>query len=86
MADSPADKAGIKSNDVLVKIDGKNVPANVEEFMKLVAGLKTEPPSMPTVLRKGASKKITGVTLPAEPATAADPAAQPQKAAAPLTV
>ena len=39
------------------------MPANLEGFIKLVNGLKTETPFDVMVLRKGTSKKISGVIL-----------------------
>ncbi len=71
-AGSPAAKAGIKFNDILVKIDGQYVPANLEGFIKLVKGLKTETPIDVIVLRQGTSTTIAGVILPAERAKSAE--------------
>jgi beta-lactamase regulating signal transducer with metallopeptidase domain len=61
--DSPAAKAGIKFNDVLVKIGGANVPNNAEEFTKFVAKLKANTPLEAVVLRKGQTLNVGTVTL-----------------------
>ena len=65
-ADSPAAKAGIKANDVLVKIDGAMVPGQPEEFQKLLASLKTDIPLDVVVLRKGKTLNLGTVTLVGE--------------------
>jgi beta-lactamase regulating signal transducer with metallopeptidase domain len=63
IAQSPAEKAGIKVNDVLVKIDGAMVPSNVEDFLKLIAALKSDTPFEVIVLRKGQKQSIGTVKL-----------------------
>src|SRR5262245_42599716 len=45
-ANSPAAKAGVQQYDVLVKIDGKPVPASMTAFRKLLAGMKTDRKSL----------------------------------------
>jgi hypothetical protein len=70
---SSAEKAGIKSGDVLIKIDGAMVPSNVEEFLKLTAALKSDTPYDVVVLRKGQQQKVGSVTLAQQQATTDQP-------------
>ena len=39
--ETPAAKIGVKAKDILVKIDGATVPSNEDDFVKLIAGLKS---------------------------------------------
>jgi beta-lactamase regulating signal transducer with metallopeptidase domain/type II secretory pathway component PulC len=68
--DSPAAKAGLLANDVLVEFNGKSVSSSVEDFVKTVQALKPGTKINATVLRKGKKKEIQGIVL-AE-ATASD--------------
>jgi beta-lactamase regulating signal transducer with metallopeptidase domain len=74
-AQSPAEKAGIKVNDLLLKIDGAMVPSNVEDFVKLIAALKSDLPFEVVVLRKGQKQSIGTVKL-ADGKSLADPRAR----------
>src|SRR5262249_31401112 len=51
MPGTPAEKAGIKNNDILLKIDGAMVPSGTEDFTKLIASLKTNVPLDVVVIR-----------------------------------
>jgi beta-lactamase regulating signal transducer with metallopeptidase domain len=62
-ADSPAAKVGIKVNDVLLKIDGATIPADVGDFVKLIASLKADTPLAVVVLRKGQKQTLGNVQL-----------------------
>ncbi len=55
---SPADEAGMKNGDVIVKFDGKKV-GDSAELTKLVRALKPGRSVPVTVLRDGAEKKLT---------------------------
>jgi membrane-associated protease RseP (regulator of RpoE activity) len=61
---SPAAKAGLKANDILLELAGKSVLSKPEEFTKLVAGIKAETPIEAVVLRKGRKETIKGLSLP----------------------
>jgi hypothetical protein len=63
-AESPAAKAGFKNNDILLELNGKNVPANTPEFVKLVGEIKADKAVDAVVLRKGKRESIKGLTLP----------------------
>jgi hypothetical protein len=65
---SPAAKVGLQANDVLVKIDGAQVPATVEDFVKLIASLKSDTPMDVIVMRKGRRQNLGSVRLAAGPA------------------
>ncbi len=61
--DSPAAKAGLKANDILLELDGKPVSSNVGEFMKQVQGLKADESVRAVVLRKGKKVTIRGLKV-----------------------
>jgi len=65
-ADSPAAKAGIQVNDILMKIAGALVSANTDDFTKLVASLKDNTPLEVVVLRKGQTLNVGNVKLAGE--------------------
>jgi RND family efflux transporter MFP subunit len=60
---SPAAKLGIQANDVLVKIDGAQIPADVGDFVKLIASLKSDTPMDVIVVRKGRRQNLGPVRL-----------------------
>jgi beta-lactamase regulating signal transducer with metallopeptidase domain len=62
--DSPAAKAGIQPKDILLEIDGKPVPSNVSDFVKIVHELKANTAVDAVVLRKGKKETIKGISLP----------------------
>jgi beta-lactamase regulating signal transducer with metallopeptidase domain len=61
---SPAAKAGVKVNDILLSVAGKDVSIDPTEVVKQVAGLKPDTPFDVVVLRKGKKTTLTGMTLP----------------------
>jgi len=63
-ANSPAAKAGLKTHDILLKVDGKTVPSDKKEFNKILAGLKPGTPVDAVILREGKEQTLTGLTLP----------------------
>jgi beta-lactamase regulating signal transducer with metallopeptidase domain len=63
IADTPAAKLGIKVNDVLLKIGGAQIPADVDDFQKLIASLKSDTPLGVVVLRKGQKQNLGNVKL-----------------------
>jgi len=75
---SPADKAGLKENDILLELNGQPVPDQVGEFVKLVAKVEAKKPTKAVVMRKGRKQTLEGLTLPeAKPAERAERAALP---------
>jgi beta-lactamase regulating signal transducer with metallopeptidase domain len=73
-ADSAAAKAGIKSHDILLELNGKSVPNETHELMKILADIKPDKPVDAVVLRKGKKETIKGLTLPeAKPAAELNP-------------
>ncbi len=63
-ADSPAAKAGLKTNDILLEINGKSVPSDEAEYYKLINDIKPGAAVDAVVLRKGKKETVKGVTLP----------------------
>ena len=62
---SPADKAGIKQGDIIVKFDGKSVNSQ-NELSTLIAGKKVGDKVATTVWRDGKTMDLT-VTLETAP-------------------
>jgi membrane-associated protease RseP (regulator of RpoE activity) len=62
--DSAAAKAGLKTNDILLEINGKSVPSEEPEYYKLINDIKAGTPVDAVVLRKGKKETVKGVTLP----------------------
>ena len=58
---SPAEKAGVKEGDVLLKIDGKDV-ANLQGFSGLLRGL-TPGQTVKVVLSRGGQEQTLDVTV-----------------------
>jgi len=63
--DSPAARLGLREWDVLLKIDGKKVPNNVDEFSTVLRDIKLEQPVELVVLRKNKKETLKSVR-PAE--------------------
>ena len=76
-ADSAAAKAGLKAHDILLELNGKPVPSSLEEFARLLAGIKPDTPIEAVVLRKGRKETIKGLSLPAGKAVKAGAADNP---------
>jgi hypothetical protein len=62
--DSAAAKAGLKANDILLEMNGKAVPNNVAEVVKMINGIRAKTPVDVVVLRKGKKETVKGITLP----------------------
>lgn len=62
---SAADKAGLKANDVLIKINDKSVPSDLEGFSKLLKDAKVDDAAEMVVVRKGKEETIKGAKMPA---------------------
>ena len=54
----PADKAGIKANDVIVEVDGKSIESS-RELTKTIAALEVGKKTTVTLLRDGKEKTVT---------------------------
>lgn len=69
--DTPAAKAGVKSGDAIVAVNGEKI-ASPKELSRRIAGLRPETDVDLTVLRQGKTKTITVKlgTLPERPQTA----------------
>lgn len=61
---SPAEKAGIKLNDILLEIGGKAVPADSFELQKLMQGFKANEKVDLVLMRKGKKETLKGISLP----------------------
>lgn len=63
IADSPAEKAGLKKNDILMEIGGKKVPTTREGLVALLAEFKADTPLAVKVIRKGRVEKLGELKL-----------------------
>jgi hypothetical protein len=62
---SPADKAGLKVNDILVELAGKSVTNNYEEFMaKIFKPIQPDADVEAVVLRKGKRISLSNLRIP----------------------
>ncbi|MSQ94864.1 MAG: PDZ domain-containing protein [Gemmataceae bacterium] len=61
---SVGEKAGLKANDVLFKINNKAVPSEATAFITLVRNHKAADPLTLTVVRDGNEETIKGVKMP----------------------
>jgi hypothetical protein len=68
--DSPAAKAGLKANDILLEVGGKPVASNVADVVKMIHGLKANTPVDAVVMRKGKKETVKGLSLPEAKAVA----------------
>jgi hypothetical protein len=59
-----AAKAGLKTHDVLLEVDGKAVPRDLKEFGQSLSKIKEDTPVNVTILRKGMKETIKGLSLP----------------------
>lgn len=60
----PAEKAGLKKNDIILQLAGKDVASDVEAFQSAVAGFKAGEKFDIVVLRKGKKVTIVGIEFP----------------------
>lgn len=65
--DSAAARAGLKSNDILVQLDGKPVPSEPREFARLLEAIPPNSPVDVVVKRGGKDETIKGLSLPETP-------------------
>lgn len=64
VAGSAAEKAGLKKNDVLLRLADKDVPTDPEAFTALVGKLKAGEKMDAVVIRKGKKETVMGIELP----------------------
>ena len=62
--DSPASKAGVKANDILLEIDGKDVDDDPGRLTEIIGELKANSPIEAVVLRRGRQHTIKAIVLP----------------------
>ena len=62
--DAAAAKAGLKTHDILLELNGKNVSNDVAEVVKMIQEIKANTPVDAVVLRKGVRETIKGISLP----------------------
>jgi len=65
LPDSPAEKAGIKANDVLIELGGKAVPNDVMELQRMLREIKNDETVDLVLMRKGKKETLKGIALPA---------------------
>jgi hypothetical protein len=61
---SVAEVAGLKIGDILLTLDGQNVPSDPEQFHFQLDNLKTNDPFDAVLLRDGRMETIKGIVLP----------------------
>jgi hypothetical protein len=80
---SAAEKAGLKTHDIVLEFGGKPVTDNTDEFIRRVNDVKTGEKVDLIVLRKGKKVDVKGIELPdvppRRPVTPQLPRAQPMK-------
>ena len=64
MRGMPAEKAGLKKNDVLLQWAGKDIATDVEAFQTMIAEAKAGEKVDAVVLRKGKKETIKGIEIP----------------------
>jgi hypothetical protein len=62
--DSPASKAGLKANDILLEIAGKPVGNTPETLARQIAGIEGNKAVDVVVMRKGKKETLKGLTFP----------------------
>ena len=60
---SAAAKGGIKVNDILVEVNGKPVPSDIQELVKILDAVKADEAVEVVVVRKGKKETLKGLTL-----------------------
>lgn len=60
---SPADKAGLRKNDVVVRLGGRDAPSDLNRFQALVADLRAGEKLDAVVYRKGKREVLGGLEL-----------------------
>jgi hypothetical protein len=61
---SAAAKGGLKPNDILLELNGKAVPSDVQKFRQQISEAKPNTMIEAVVLRKGRKETIKGISLP----------------------
>jgi len=61
---SAAAKGGIKPNDILLELNGKAVPSDMQKFRQQISEAKANTMIEAVVLRKGRKETIKGISLP----------------------
>jgi beta-lactamase regulating signal transducer with metallopeptidase domain/membrane-associated protease RseP (regulator of RpoE activity) len=64
LPDSAAAKAGLKKHDILLEFNGKPVPNEVADFVRMLNEVKANTPVDAVVLRKGKKETIRGISMP----------------------
>ncbi len=64
---SAADKAGLKTNDIIVEMNGKSVADDPITFSRTVQNLDQKAPFSMTIIRKGKREKVDNIKLPEIP-------------------
>jgi hypothetical protein len=59
-----ADKAGLRQHDILLRLNGKDVPRDADAFAKLLADIKADKAVDAVVLREGKRIEVKGLSLP----------------------
>jgi len=63
-ADSAAARAGLQADDILLRLDGRDVPSDSSKFRKLLAESKPGAANDAVVLRQGNQQTIQGIIMP----------------------
>lgn len=71
--DSPAAKAGLKANDVIVEFAGRSIDSDPQVFVRMVREAKGDEAIDMVILRKGKKETIKGLKLPQDPRAQAAP-------------
>jgi beta-lactamase regulating signal transducer with metallopeptidase domain len=64
LPNTPAAKAGIKANDILLEVGGKPVPSELVELQALIRDVKADQKFEVVLLRKGKKETLKDVVLP----------------------
>jgi S1-C subfamily serine protease len=64
---SHADSAGMKVGDILLTLDGRNVPSDLDQFHFQLEDLKTNQAIDAVILRDGKTETLKGLILPEAP-------------------
>jgi beta-lactamase regulating signal transducer with metallopeptidase domain/membrane-associated protease RseP (regulator of RpoE activity) len=61
---SPAEKAGLKAHDVLLEVNGKSVPNQPWQFLRMIQEVKPDTAIDVVLVRKGKKETVKGLKLP----------------------
>lgn len=83
---SAAEKAGLQAHDILIQLNGKDVPSDKGEYRKLLSEIKPDAEFEAVVLRQGKQQTVKGLTVPTtkpagerRPEKKEKPKAEPEK-------